>query len=250
MIKAITFDFWQTLYADSSELSRKRQAMRAERCHQFLVERGYHCTPTEVDDGFQAAYHFVTERWHRHRGVTENEWIQVFFQTLQLNFAQPALDGFVKFIGEVLLDTPPVLLPYIREVLPELSTKYRLGVISDTGLTPGRVLRQLMERSQILQYFTVQTFSDETMYTKPEAVQFHSTLRRLNVEPVEAVHIGDLVRTDIVGAKNAGMKAIRFSGVTMGQDDAGLSDAVIDDYRHLGEIIARLDNSRSSPMSH
>jgi putative hydrolase of the HAD superfamily len=240
MIKAITFDFWQTLYADSSELNKRRQVVRAECCHQFLVEREYHCTLAEVDAGFQSAYRFIVERWHQHRGVTEEEWILRFFKTLQFNLAQPDFNLFIQFVGEVLLDTPPVLISFVRETLAELSTKYQLGVISDTGLTPGRVLRQLMERNGILQYFAAQTFSDKTLYTKPEVIQFHSTLEQLNVHPAEAVHIGDLVRTDIVGAKNAGMKAIRFSGVTRGEDDNGLADAVFDDYRHLEGIIARL----------
>ena len=97
-----------------------------------------------------------------------------------------------------------------------------------------------MERDNLLDYFDVQTFSDETPHTKPQVVQFHSTLKQLNVAPAEAVHIGDLVRTDVVGAKNAGMKAIRFSGATLTEQDDVLSDAVIDDYRQLEVAIAQL----------
>ena len=36
MLKAITFDFWQTLYADSDQNWRKRQAIRVKRCHTYL----------------------------------------------------------------------------------------------------------------------------------------------------------------------------------------------------------------------
>ena len=78
------------------------------------------------------------------------------------------------------------------------------------------------------------------MHTKPEVIQFHTTLKRLNVRPGDALNIGDLVWTDIVGAKNAGMKAVRFSGVTARESDDELSDAVFDDYRQLEEILNRL----------
>lgn len=240
MIKAITFDFWQTLYADSPELNGERQAMRTNRCHQFLAEKGYNFTSAEVDAGFQVAYNLVTEMWHQHKGVTVEACILRLLERLRINPARSAVDGLVQLTGEAFLDTPPVLIPFLTTVLPRLSTKYQLGIISDTGLTPSRFLRRLLEKDDLLQYFAAQTFSDETTHTKPEVIQFHSTLRGLNVQPGEAVHIGDLVRTDIVGAKNAGMKAVRFSGVTVGEADSELSDAVLDDYRQLEGTIAQL----------
>ncbi|MCZ6675865.1 MAG: HAD family hydrolase [Candidatus Poribacteria bacterium] len=242
MIRALTFDFWQTLYADSPELNQKRQEIRAAHCHQFLTEKGHNCTLAEVDAGFQAAYALVSEMWHQHRGVTEAACMRQFVEALQIDLVGKEFDHFVKFAGDVNLDVPPVIVPFVKEVLPQLRAKYRLAVISDTGLTPSRVLRQLMEKDGILQHFTIQTFSDETTHTKPEVVQFHSTLQQLNAQPTEAAHIGDLVRTDIVGAKQAGMKAIRFAGVTVGERDDGLSDAVIHDYRQLESTLAQLDD--------
>ena len=68
----------------------------------------------------------------------------------------------------------------------------------------------------------------------------HATLATLNAKPAEAVHIGDIFRTDIVGAKNAGMKAIRFAGFNTGDGKDTLSDAVVDDYRKLEAAITEL----------
>jgi putative hydrolase of the HAD superfamily len=241
MIRAITFDFWQTLYQDTPELNRKRQIARAERCRRFLAALGRPFTQAEVEAGFEAAYALATEMWRNHKGVAEAACIQRFLETLDLRLETPNLEHFTRFTAETMFEVPPVIIPSIKEILPRLSEKYRLGVISDTGLTPGRVLRQLMARDGILEFFSAQTFSDETTHTKPEAVQFHATLKRLDAEPAEAVHIGDLVRTDIVGAKRAGMKAIRFAGVTRDSQDDRWSDAVIEDYRDLESVLARLD---------
>jgi putative hydrolase of the HAD superfamily len=160
--------------------------------------------------------------------------------TLGIHPTPSVVDDLVQLTGEACLNVPPVLVPYAKDTLAQLSTKYQLGIISDTGLTPSRFLRRLMAEDDILDKFSAQTYSDETVHTKPEVIQFHSTLRRLDVQPVDAVHIGDLVWTDIVGAKNAGMKAVRFSGVRAGEGDDELSDAAFDDFRQLAEILNRL----------
>ena len=240
MIKAITFDFWQTLYADSQELRRHRQAMRTHLCHQFLVKTGHNVTSPEVNFGFQAAYNLVATMWRQHRGVTVESCILRLLNTLSIHSDPSIVGDLVQLTGEACLNIPPVLIPHTRETLAQLGSKYKMGIISDTGLTPSRFVRRLMEKDGILGNFAAQTYSDETVHTKPEIIQFHSTLQQLNVRPVDAVHIGDLVWTDIVGAKNAGMKAVRFSGVTAILDNDELPDATFDDYRQLETILKRL----------
>jgi HAD superfamily hydrolase (TIGR01549 family) len=240
MIKAITFDYWQTLYADYPELNRKRQDLRIDYCQKFLAERGYSVSPDKIEAGFEAAFNHVNDLWHQHRGVPVEECMERLTEMLDIHLDSAELERLILAVGEAFFEVPPVLMPHASEVLARLNAKYHLAIISDAGLTPGHLMRRLMERHDILKYFAVQTFSDETAHTKPEVVQFHSTLKQLNVSPAEAVHIGDLVRTDIIGAKNAGMKAIRFSCVTQTKQNDRLSDAVVDDYRELEDIIGRL----------
>ena len=240
MLKAITFDFWQTLYADSETNWRKRQAIRVKRCHTYLDSRGYACTLAEVGFGLEEAYNLVMTLWHQHRGVSVKRCMQRFAEALEIQLEEADLDQLIECLGAAFLEAPPLMISHVKPVVARLSERYPLGIISDSALTPGSFARKLMARDGILQYFTAFTFSDETDYTKPQVVQFHSTLTELNAEPSEAVHIGDIFRTDIVGAKNAGMKAIRFSGFNAGDGDDILSDAVVDDYRKLETTIMQL----------
>lgn len=242
MFKAITFDFWQTLYADSDSNWQQRQAIRIQRCHTYLTRHDYACTLDDVKLGLEEAYDLVASLWHKHRGISVKRCMQRFAEVLELPLHETDLDALITCLGEAFLESPPILMPHLKPVLSRLSDKYPLGIISDSALTPGSFARKLMTRDDILHYFTAFTFSDETDYTKPQIVQFHSTLAQLNVEPAEAVHIGDIFRTDIVGAKNAGMKAIRFAGFNKGDGNDTLSDAVVDDYRELEATLEKLSN--------
>ena len=240
MLKAITFDFWQTLYADSEENWRKRQAVRTKKCHAYLDNHGYTCKLDDVSFGLDEAYNVVSTLWYQHRGVSVKRCMLRFAEVLELQLEEADLDQLVACLGAAFLETPPILIANVKPVVSRLSENYPLGIISDSALTPGSFARQLMDRDGILQFFSAFTFSDETEYTKPEVPQFHSTLAQLKAEPAEAVHIGDIFRTDIVGAKNAGMKAIRFTGFNKSETNDTLSDAVVDDYQQLETVIAEL----------
>jgi len=240
MLKAITFDFWQTLYADSEKNWQKRQAIRIKLCHDYLNNHGYTCALDDIGLGLEEAYNLVMSLWHQHKGVSVKRCMQRFAEVLALRLEEADLDQLIECLGAAFLEAPPVRIPHVKPVLARLSEKYPLGIISDSALTPGSFVRNLMARDGILHHFKTFTFSDETDYTKPEVVQFHTTLAELNTAPSAAVHIGDIFRTDIVGAKNAGMKAIRFKGFNKGDGTDTLSDAVVDDYRKLEVALTQL----------
>ena len=98
-------------------------------------------------------------------------------------------------------------------MLPILAEKYKLGLISDTGYSPGTHLRKLMKDNDILDYFTSFSFSNETGVSKPHEKAFNTILHELNINPSHSLHIGDIERTDVVGANNTGMISVLFTGV-------------------------------------
>ncbi len=113
----------------------------------------------------------------------------------------------------------------------------RLGLVCDTGFTPGRVVRGLLEDNGLLEYLEVLCFSDEVGVPKPGSEIFDKALAELGVRPHEAVHIGDLRRTDIAGAVNNGMHAIRYRGVHDDKSDGRDARIVIDSHQELLEIL-------------
>lgn len=120
-----------------------------------------------------------------------------------------------------LLDTPPALLPGAREALEWLSGRFALAVVSDTGFASGRAQDRLLERDGLRDLFTATVYSMDVGHAKPRPEPFRAALEALGVAPGEAVHVGDIERTDVAGALAVGMRAIRLDALR----DSGPSQA-------------------------
>ncbi|MEA2433164.1 MAG: putative hydrolase of the superfamily [Actinomycetota bacterium] len=112
-----------------------------------------------------------------------------------------------------------------------------LGLVCDTGFTSGKVVRELLEKADLLQHLPVLCFSDEVGVPKPDTDIFAKALAGLGVRPYEAAHVGDLRRTDIAGAREIGMLPVRFRGVHDDKSDFRDADCLIDRHEQIRECI-------------
>ena len=104
-----------------------------------------------------------------------------------------------------------------------------LGLVSDTSLSAGRHLRSYLKEFGLYDHLGSLAFSDEVGAYKPQPEIFHAALAGLGVhDPVGAVHVGDLKRTDIAGARALGMTTVRFRGVNDDNESGPEADHVID----------------------
>jgi FMN phosphatase YigB (HAD superfamily) len=117
-----------------------------------------------------------------------------------------------------------------------LGADVRIGLVCDTGFTPGRVVRELLEGAGLISYLEILCFSDEVGVPKPGNEIFAKALAELGARPPEALHVGDLRRTDVAGARDIGMRAVRFRGVHDDRSDAPDAEIVID--RHEDLLVA------------
>ena len=197
--------------------------------------------------GLEAAYRHTLSTWERawreeHRSITSERCLHEILLALDADLPEGVLTDLCRAIEEVFLHSDgPHLVPGVAETLPRLSRRYRLGIISDTGLTPGRVLRELLHRDGLLLHFHALTFSDETGTTKPLPEQFLRTLDALKARPEQSAHIGDLPETDLVGARAVGMKAVLFLGESQRQDGQTMADATFEKYDELENLLEKLE---------
>jgi len=238
MLHAVTFDFWGTLYQNvSARDERLRLLEEALICHSQPRSR------TALEAAYRHAWSVWERTWREEcRSITIEHWLCEMLAFLEAALPEDVLAGLHKPIEEVYLHNgTPQPVPGVADVLPRLAWRYRLGLISDVGLTPGRVLREILRRDGLLPYFRALTFSDETGTTKPLPEQFLRTLAILEARPEEAAHIGDLPETDLAGAQAVGMKAVLFLGVSDRQDGRPLADGVFEEYGELEKLLERLE---------
>ena len=204
MIKAVTFDLWNTLIHDKSYTEQRMdilggvlEGLGVQRRREELLE---------AHNASTAYYSDVRMREYRHIPVEER--LDITLRSLKVEISAEAKRLIVKEFADIFLVDPPLLKDGVRETLERLRPRCRMGIISDTGITPGSVIRRYFEEEGILRFFSSTIFSDELGYCKPHERGFREALRQLSARPDEAMHVGDLLRTDVAGAKTAGMKAV------------------------------------------
>lgn len=120
----------------------------------------------------------------------------------------------------------------VQELLQELAEVATLAVVTN-GVE--RVQKKRLEQAELTKYFDGFFISSKVGATKPSRKMFDAALRELGVENREKVlMIGDSVKADIVGGKNAGLATCwcNFSG----QDSAGTVKATYT-IEHLQELM-------------
>ncbi|HKA16948.1 MAG TPA: HAD family hydrolase [Blastocatellia bacterium] len=240
-IKAISFDFWHTLFTEQPEMTRLYQ----KRKHNVLAEMlPDHCglLETHFSNACSIEAKLHERIWEEeHRTLPVAERVTTILNHLELSVTEPMLATIVTRFEENILDHPPIIIEGARDALQQLAGRYRLGIISDVGFSPGRVLKRVLADNELLDVFDSLVFSDEAGRAKPHQELFHRTAQSLSAGPGEMVHVGDLERTDIQGAKRAGYRAIRFTGITrMNEDEDTIADFVTDRLTAIPGLIQML----------
>lgn len=242
-LTALTFDFWNTLYSADGGAMDKVRPHRIAAMRRLLAGGGIHPSEDQMQQAYRGGFDAYMAAWQagRHHGAREQ--VLFFLDHFGLDSAAVGTEAIAATaleIEDASLLADLQLLPGVAETIPALAEAgYKLGLISDTSLTPGRILRGFLEKDGLLQCFTMLTFSDETGYPKPDRRMFEGTLAGLGATAAEAAHIGDTPRTDIAGAKAVGMVAIRCAGA-VDHPEPPEADFVIRDHRELPGILERL----------
>jgi len=93
----------------------------------------------------------------------------------------------------------------LAEMLAALrSSGLVLGVVSNTFI-PATALDRHLERLGLLEQLPVRVYSCEIGYRKPRREIFLEACRQAELEPAQAVFVGDSLRADIHGAGRMGM---------------------------------------------
>jgi HAD superfamily hydrolase (TIGR01549 family) len=91
-----------------------------------------------------------------------------------------------------------------QEVVAYLHGRYRLAAITNGH---GEVQRARLRAAGLERFFEAVVAATDVELVKPDAAMFEHTLRLVGASPGQAWHIGDSLKSDVAGARNAGLGA-------------------------------------------
>jgi len=237
LISLVTFDFWNTLFSDMDYSDSRAQCLS-----DVLSERGMPRDQEKIRRAYLRAHEYAHRVWvdENYRYVPCWERLDRILAELGVELPRKSRQSVVKRFEETVLEDPPSLVEEAREVLEELDPQYKMGIICDTEFTPGRVLRLVFEGADILGFFGCTVFSDEVGYNKPHRIMFETALKALGGKPSKGLHIGDLLQTDVAGAKAVGMKAVWLNKERYQKSLPYAPDFQISKLTHLLDILRNI----------
>lgn len=120
------------------------------------------------------------------------------------------------------------------DVVPTLEDLRRRGAKLAVVSNWDSYLPKLLAALGLDRFFPVIVVSALEETSKPDPEIFLRACRRLEVEPAEAIHVGDSVTEDLAGARAAGLSALLL-------DRADGHPQIADRIRSLAEIPARIE---------
>jgi HAD superfamily hydrolase (TIGR01549 family) len=236
MLDAVTFDFWNTVVA---EVTPSILDVRTRLICSFLEHAGYHRERVDVDACVRAAWSDHRREWAEGRHLHTSEVARRL--TTELD-TPPRLHSELTDCLEYLPPASELRVALgLTETLQQLRVRnIRIGLICDTGFSRGTAVRRLLADIGVSEYFTGMTFSDEVGAVKPDRRMFEHAMTYLAAAAAPA-HVGDLRRSDVVGASRAGWVAVRYAGFN--DDQTSIPDAEFVIYSH-SELIAIVQGAR------
>lgn len=243
MLSAVTFDFWNTLmWEPPGVLVEARIPALLEEFSRL----GIGVDEERLRGSHNLAFTAYQDAWVANRQYCAPDAALTILEALDLADRVDLYDPLVRCFstaGELAEIRPCDGAVEALQALRDAGL--RLGVVCDIGLTPSPVLRAKLAAHGLLAFFDAFAFSDEVGVYKPSAVIFQHVLTQLNAEASRAAHVGDRKRTDVAGALETGMLAVRYTGVYDDPAEGPDGHAVISQLRELPPALDRL--SRQAP---
>jgi HAD superfamily hydrolase (TIGR01549 family) len=234
-VRAVTFDCWSTLIHEEPE-SVPRIALEealAAAARELRVE----ISLARAGEALSSAWARHTHLWRR--GIASGA-VEMARWALE-DVGAPAPERAVALGAQFETITAQAkhrALPGAQHTLRTLAERgVRRALICDTGMSSGQSVRRYLDRLGLLEWLEVLVFSDEAGVPKPHPKVFHVALEGLGVAPEAAIHVGDLRRSDVAGARGVGMGSVRIRAHNDDASEHPDADAVVDSHADLCRLL-------------
>ena len=226
MIKAVIFDFGQTL-VDSANGFRRAEKEAQEKLFKNLS--------LTLKDEFLENYRRIRKQFHDRSNFSRKAiWNEVYFYHC-LKADLDLLETWENEYWET-VKANTKLFPEAEKVLEALNSHYEVALITNTQGQKRVGTHRISQFPELDKYFKVVIVAGEQgIPPKPDPEPFRLCLQELGIDASEAVYVGDDYRIDICGARDAGLHPIwiKHHLVQRNWPDVETEDPII---THLDEL--------------
>ncbi|MBI4297350.1 MAG: HAD-IA family hydrolase [Chloroflexi bacterium] len=204
MIKAVFFDWYNTI----ARFYPPREEQQVAACRQLGVE----VSPQALRRAYPAADDFMTRENAffalRERPELEQQRFWAEYERMLLREAgvEVSAELALQIIQEVRLH--PSEFALFEDALPTLQEVKARGLVLGLLSNLRRELDELCQRLGLTPYLDFTLTSAEVGFEKPHPAIFFEALKRANVKPAQALHVGDQYHSDILGARGVGIRPL------------------------------------------
>ncbi|MGH9458386.1 MAG: HAD family hydrolase [Thermoanaerobaculia bacterium] len=220
-MKAVAFDLWETLITDPPDVARRQERRRLEETARILEQAGHPQPPERIESAYRHTWTRCHELyWSNDRDVPSRVQIEHMLEHLLADddpLEQRIVEDIERAYVRAAAEDLPELVDGARDVIEGLRARWPLGLVSNTGRTPGWVLREVLGHLGFGDAFRAMVFSNEHGECKPLRSIFEALRGRLGCEPSAIVFVGDNLFADVWGAQQAGMRAVHFDNPARGE---------------------------------
>jgi len=225
MKKLVTFDLWETLIIDTPDERAQRRLRRIELVRREFARFGLSYTTDQMTDAYDRSWEDVRPLWDRRLDCDMADQVTALLGrlgapegALSPADAEQVISVFIQPFFEL---KPHFLEGAATTVDAARRAGFTIGLISNTGRTPGWALKQFLDEGGVGEMFDFMVFSNETRTRKPGAAIFHYAAGQAGI--ASGLHIGDSYSADVEGALEAGWQSIWITPDTDGRDTSTLA---------------------------
>lgn len=198
-VKTISFDLWGTLIQPNPEFKQ----LRIEYLQQHTNK-----TSEEIVTILNKIKTDVDRRVEKY-GIQYNDadLYKMVLNMLDIETNEKTYQNYMTFCHTTFIKHPPILKPQVINLLELLKAhQYRMIISSNTLFIGGKVMRTVLMKLGIFDYFYDCIFSDEIGYSKPHIEFFKQVHQRSHTYAENILHTGDNTVTDMNGCRSYGMQ--------------------------------------------
>ena len=196
MIKAVIFDFGQTLVNSADGFRRAEKEAQAN----LFANLGL-----TIQDDFLAIYRRLRKELHGQSNFSRKFLFHEVFYYYCRQPDESLLEQWETEYWET-VKANTSLFPEALGVLKDLSRRYQVALITNTQGQKTAGSHRISLYPELEPYFKVIIVAGESgIPPKPDPEPFRRCLEKLAAAPGEAVYVGDDWRIDINGAEDAGL---------------------------------------------